>query len=37
MCTPVQVGGSDRRRAVSRGKQEMVKDVLFSGKGGETI
>ena len=37
MCTPVQVGGSDRRRTVSRGKQEMVKDVLFSGKGGETI
>ena len=37
MCTPVQVGGGDRRRAVSRDKQEMVKDVLFSGKGGETI
>ena len=37
MCTPVQVGGSDRRRAVSRDKQEMVKDVLFSGKGGETV
>ena len=37
MCTPVQVGGSDRRRTVSRDKQEMVKDVLFSGKGGETI
>ena len=37
MCTPVQVGGSDRRQAVSRDKQELVKDVLFSGKGGETI
>ena len=36
MCTPVHVGGGDRRQAVSRSKQELVKDVLFSGKGGET-
>ena len=35
MCTPVQVSGGDRRQAVSRNKQELVKDVLFSGKGGE--
>ncbi|MSS15935.1 ATP-binding protein [Porcincola intestinalis] len=35
MCTPVQVSGGDRRQAVSRQKQELVKDVLFSGKGGE--
>ncbi|MBO5568064.1 MAG: ATP-binding protein [Clostridium sp.] len=35
MCTPVQVSGGDRRQAASRQKQELVKDVLFSGKGGE--
>ena len=34
MCTPVHVGGADRRQAVSRDKQELVKSVLFSGKGG---
>lgn len=36
MCTPVHVGGADRRQAVSRDKQELVKSVLFSGKGGGT-
>lgn len=35
MCTPVQVSGGDRRQTASRQKQELVKDVLFSGKGGE--
>ena len=34
MCTPVHVGGADRRQAVSRDKQELVKSVLISGKGG---
>lgn len=28
MCTPVHVGGSDRRRAIGRDKQEAVKEVL---------
>ena len=36
MCTPVHVGGADRRQAVSRDKQELVKSVLFSRKGGGT-
>lgn len=35
MCTPVHVGGSDRRQAVSRDKQELVKTVLFPARGGE--
>lgn len=36
MCIPVQVGGGDRRKASGREKQELVKKILFSGKGGET-
>lgn len=28
MCTPVQVGGSDRRKAIGRTKQNTVKEVL---------
>lgn len=35
MCTPVHVGGTDRRQAVSRDKQELVKSVLFPVRGGE--
>jgi len=34
MCTPVHVGGSDRRQSVGRDKQDMVKHVLFPGRGG---
>ena len=29
MCTPIHVGGGDRRQAMSRDKQERVKSVLF--------
>lgn len=28
MCTPVHVSGSDRRRAISKSKQDIVKEVL---------
>ena len=30
MCTPVHVPGLDRRTAIGKSKQELVKDVLFS-------
>ncbi len=30
MCTPIHVGGRDRRQAVSREKQDLMKTVLFS-------
>ena len=33
MCTPVHVGGSDRRQSVGRDKQDMVRHVLFPGRG----
>ena len=29
MCTPIHVGGGDRRQAMSRNKQERMKSVLF--------
>ncbi|MCD7888205.1 MAG: ATP-binding protein, partial [Clostridiales bacterium] len=29
LCTPVQVRGTDRRTAIGRGKQAMVKELLF--------
>lgn len=29
MCTPIHVGGGDRRQAMSRDKQEVVRSVLF--------
>lgn len=32
MCTPVHVGGGDRRQAAGKEKQELVKTVLFLGK-----
>ena len=28
MCTPVHVGGDDRRKTIGREKQNMVKEVL---------
>ena len=32
MCTPIQVGGADRRQSASREKQAVVKSVLFPGE-----
>ena len=29
MCTPIQVRGGDRRQALGRDKQEVVRSVLF--------
>ncbi len=35
MCTPIHVGGEDRRKAKGKEKQEQMKELLFSGKEGE--
>lgn len=35
MCTPVHVGGSDRRQNVGKEKQDVVRRVLFPGRGGD--
>ena len=29
LCTPVQIAGNDRRTTIGKGKQEVVKDLLF--------
>ncbi|MCD8382338.1 MAG: ATP-binding protein [Clostridiales bacterium] len=35
MCTPVHIGGDDQRTAIGRGKQAVVKNVLFPEEGGD--
>ena len=35
MCTPIHIGGEDRRKAKGKAKQEQVKQFLFPGGGGE--
>jgi DNA replication protein DnaC len=35
MCTPIQIGGADRRQSTGREKQDVVRSVLFPVRGGD--